>query len=254
MTARLAFIPDEVCPMHVSPHDLFHVPCSPVQGLPVVNLLLLRGANPDRGDPHDPNDQKEYTPLRHACMRGFAHIAGRLISSGARTDDPQPLLYAVRSGHVNVVQRLLAGGFSPDGSGVLVIPGRNGLNEMQGLTPVFVAGMDGNPGMVRALLAAGATPGPGAMCMAAQVGSLPCIRLLIVAIPTLVNTPYRGLYPLHYAALTGQVPAIRTLASSGANLQQRSLNVQTIGNMLPRQVARHYRQQQAMDTIIQLGG
>jgi ankyrin repeat protein len=78
--------------------------------LPIVRLLLQRGANPNvaGGD--------TYTPLQAAARNGYAEVAQLLIDAGADVNAASgrygytPLAGAARYGHVEVIKLLLDAG------------------------------------------------------------------------------------------------------------------------------------------------
>jgi ankyrin repeat protein/cell wall assembly regulator SMI1 len=138
-----------------------------------VSLLLSRGANVNHGR----------RPLAYAAEEGHADIVQMFLELGARPDEKgglagfTPLASAVcgaTGGRLECVRLLLAAGADP-----------NSLNNRKSATPLTFAAGNGNPAMIRALVAAGAdvnvvTPLEGTSLFAAiSEGRIGNVRTLL---------------------------------------------------------------------------
>jgi ankyrin repeat protein len=111
-----------------------------------VRTLLQHGANPNIRDEKD-----AWTPLMMAALSGHWDVAKVLLKAGARLDilncgDSSVLLYAVKSGDVNIVRQLLkaakeqgltAEQVALDGAMAEVLRKLKPLNEMRGALEDF---------------------------------------------------------------------------------------------------------------------
>ena len=111
----------------------------------IVQLLLNRGANPDK------TDACGITPLSRASSKGHHSVVKLLLDSGANPNKAAnngntPLYYASWRGHKKVAQLLMAHGANPNKAGE------------GGLTPLHMAAVYGHREVVKSLLSAGANP------------------------------------------------------------------------------------------------
>ena len=102
------------------------------------------------GTDAEETDLGGYTALLFAARRGAVDAARLLLAAGANVDDSAPdgrgaLLLAAHGGHARFVRFLLGAGANPNASAA-------------GYTALHAAVLQGDPGMVEALLAAGARP------------------------------------------------------------------------------------------------
>jgi ankyrin repeat protein len=114
-----------------------------------VQLLLTGGASVDA------RDEKGFTPLLWSCFRGAvgdqAPVAQALIQAGADPNaktsagDANCLILAVQSGARSVIEAVIEGGASVNGS----------ANDV---TPLMIATMDGDQDVVAYLMEIGADP------------------------------------------------------------------------------------------------
>lgn len=116
----------------------------------LVRLLLDAGADPDlKGN--------GMTPLGLAALKGQARIAHMLLRAGADpdlkgSDGNTPLFNAALMDHVAVVRALLS--HRPD----FELFNRAGQHNMEGLTALGIAALEGNVASLGAMLEAGADP------------------------------------------------------------------------------------------------
>jgi ankyrin repeat protein len=152
-----------------------------VESTRVVELLLLRGANPNV------SDNTGGTPLHWAADRGTVDIARLLLAKGAKVDA------TMRS--EKVVARP-AGRISKGG------PGQ---------TPLHIAARRGdNASLLALLLAAGADPNKATTGPARDRD-----------FQTDLGTVPPGTTPLHFASLIGDPDAVRALLDGGADPNRR---------------------------------
>lgn len=116
---------------------------------PVVQALLQAGADP-AASPTDGN-YAGWTPFHAAASIGRASLAELLLVSGdyvnqARGDGFMPLFAAARDGHTDVVHLLARKG------------AKINVQNQDGDTPLMIAGWNGHHGAVEVLLEAGADP------------------------------------------------------------------------------------------------
>ena len=102
------------------------------------------------GTDAEETDLGGYTALLFAARHGAVDAARLLLAAGANVDDTAPdgrgaLLLAAHGGHADFVRFLLAAGANPNASAA-------------GYTALHAAVLQGDPGMVDALLGAGARP------------------------------------------------------------------------------------------------
>jgi ankyrin repeat protein len=191
-----------------------------------LNLDLIEAAK--TGDTHkieqllqqgavaDSSDEKNWTALGWAAMRGHARVVQLLISAGAdpnRIADPAgttPLAAASFAGQDAVVELLLVHGARPN------------TRTTRGSTPLTAASAHGDLTIVRQLVEHGADvnargPGGGSpLLLAIQEGHLEIAKYLLnhKADPNLQSDS--GLTPLMQAAGGGDYGAVKLLLDHGA--------------------------------------
>jgi ankyrin repeat protein len=190
--------------------------------LVVVNLLLERGADPNRGNDYG------WTKLHQAGYSNRLDLAQLLIDAGARTDlsargdGGTPLIQALFWGHRDVVDvlglepsnlRVAAGLGIPDMICELAgTPDAGAHREFyrpHGGFPAWQPSDDPHEVMDEAVV------------WAAKSGRVEAIRLLVELGAAVAADPYRGT-PLLWAAANGRTDAVRTLVELGADPNQRA--------------------------------
>jgi uncharacterized protein len=161
-----------------------------------------------------PND----TRVADAAMKGDLAAVRALLKQGADVNAPQgdgmtALHWAAHKDHQEMVQTLLYGGAKPGAS-----------LRINGMTPLFFAGQNGNPNTVDMLLKAGADAnaalknGATALMYAARAGNAAAInRLLEAGANPNVRETGRGETALMFAAASNRADAVKTLLAHGAD-------------------------------------
>jgi len=157
-----------------------------------------------------------------AAMRDDAMRVGKLISSKADVNAPQPdgstaLHWAAYHGDLKMTEALLRAHANP------------GVAMENGMTPLSLACESGNVDVVKALLKAGADPnqtlanGETPLMMAARTGRIPIMDALLEK-GARVNEKekLRGTTALMWAAANSNAEAARFLISKGADVSARS--------------------------------
>ena len=186
----------------------------------VVQLLLDRGANPDKAD------RRGMTPLHTAIdidksdsdseFLSALYIVKLLIQAGAdpspeREDGQTPLHMASNRGATELFMELLNGGAAAD------------KPDHSGCTPLHLASRRGDKYMVLALLKQGANPdgfdheGYRPLHHAAGRGYKPVVELLLERGADPNKTNNIGETPIHMAVRGGHKNVVRTLVKSFAN-------------------------------------
>lgn len=157
-----------------------------------------------------------------AARSGSADTVQRLLAGGASPDTAEPdgttaLHWAARFDDLDIARALLAAGAAP------------GTANRYGVTPLALAATNGSEAMIRLLLDAGApadAPSPGGdtpLMMAARTGRVPAIEALLDAGAAVDATEsWREQTALMWAAEAGNADAITTLAAAGADIEARS--------------------------------
>jgi ankyrin repeat protein len=189
--------------------------------LPIVSLLLERGADPNRGNDYD------WTKLHQAAYGNDCELARLMLAAGSRTDrfargdGGTPLVVALFWGHREVAELL---GRAP--ANLRVAAGLGDLELIRQLAGTPEAGA--HRGFYR--------PHGGfptwqpsddpqevldeALVWAAKSERVQAIRLLVELGARVVADPYRGT-PLTWAAANGRISSIHALIELGADPNQR---------------------------------
>ncbi|KAI3875360.1 hypothetical protein MKW98_000037 [Papaver atlanticum] len=159
-----------------------------------VDYLLKMGANPEI-----PNNSN-CSPLHHAARKGHKEIIPLLLSKGINVDVTDelgsPLLYATVKGYHDTVKVLLDHGANPN------------LISLDTVTPLCVSFHLQSCQCAEQLLKGGADPhgGPDGikpLPLAAEMGLIQIIKLLVEAGADPNITDIHGLKPIEVAAVTG---------------------------------------------------
>ena len=180
----------------------------------VIITLLAADANPNAGSEGSYSDGyiTGYVPLHGAAYGGHTRAVMALLSGGANPNakdstEKAPLHDAATGGRINAAMALLAGGADPN------------VQNKFGDTPLHGFAALGQAGAVAALLAAGAN-----LSIRNRKELTPLQEAIGDAVGALVSAGSEpndaspdGYYPLHRAAIRGDVVAIRALLSTDAN-------------------------------------
>ena len=181
--------------------------------LPIVNLLLQRGASFTWGRPHN-----GFTATHTAALGGWAAALRVLAEFGANIDTPKndgvtPAWLAAMHGHAEAVRLLAELGAN------LETP------DINGVTPAYIAAAKGRTDVLRVLAELGAnleTPrntGTTPVWVAAEGGHAELVRLL-AELGASVETPgVDGTTPAFIAAQKNRAEVVRVLGELGANLE-----------------------------------
>jgi ankyrin repeat protein len=209
--------PDLVVQRGTNGNDLLGVASS----LPIVTLLLERGADPNRGNDYG------WTKLHQAGYTNDCDLARLLLAAGARIesfargDGGTPLVAALFWGHREVAELL---GREPQnlrvgaGLGDLDLLGNLAGTPQAGAHRGFYRPHGGFPAWEpsddpQEIL-------DEALVWAAKSNRVEAIRLLVERGARVFADPYRGT-PLAWAAVNGHADSIRTLGELGADPNQR---------------------------------
>lgn len=212
-----------------------------------IELLLASGANMNA------LKRADWTPLMLACTRENLSIIKILVNNGARMDIVNKdgwnaFLIAARKGCLNILEFLLI--VFPDCWKCISNNGRTALHvsainnqpkvinfllkhtlldlncrDSCGTTPLMDAARIVTPDGLQLLLEWRAdvftldTLGRNLLHVAAQAGSLECIKLLLLVSGLECNSimSSNGFIPLHYAAREGHTQVLRYLLDNGAD-------------------------------------
>lgn len=216
------------------------------QNLPLVNLLLTKGAKPDVGDSH----LHSFSPLVVACQRGEPAIVAALLAAGAKANNAtttgiSPLALCAGNSTAAAVKQLLDKGAAVDaadstGQTPLMWAAAKGqvfnvqlllsqgaavnTQTQQGLTPLFFALRSGNAEVANLLLDAGADAsyiapdGTSAVQMAIYWKQFAIAeRLVKEGQADLTTFDRNGNQLLHAAIINKQLPLVQLLLAKGAN-------------------------------------
>ncbi|MCY3842256.1 MAG: ankyrin repeat domain-containing protein [Acidobacteria bacterium] len=160
---------------------------------------------------------------RAGARRGAGAVLAILSFGGGASaqlaDDATALHRAAHRGDTTAVERLLASGADADASTRL------------GVTPLALAAGGGHPPVVRVLLAAGADPlrpsrnGETPLMAAARTGAVESVELLLLhgaGVDVDAREGWRGQTALMWAAAEGHAAVVVSLATAGAEVDDRS--------------------------------
>lgn len=184
----------------------------------LIELLIMRGADPNRTIADGPITENMYSPLARAVSCGHAQCVRALLAASA---DPQlgwgkypnttPLFDAADCGHLEIVRLLLAAGADPFAVGYKnYLPfGRAAYRGRFDIMQVLYDAMR---------LSERFREGLG-LCMRSAVYDelVEVVRWVLERHPELYDEPYApgGEYPIYGAALRGNVEMIELLTSFG---------------------------------------
>jgi ankyrin repeat protein len=149
----------------------------------------------------------------------FVDIAVTLVESGSidanmeievRSGTSTPLVIAIGSGHLPVVDALLQAGADVDKAG------------SHGITPLIKASGQGHLPVVQALLQGGAVvdkamdDGATPLFIASSQGHLPAVLALLQAGADVDKARDDGITPLYWASGSGHLPIVQALVQAGA--------------------------------------
>lgn len=170
----------------------------------IVKLLISKRAQLDAGD------ERDFTPLHHACAYGYLETVQILLTAGANPnaatliDDTTPFHQAVFNGHHELLELLL----------------QHGADLSAGNDKALdLAALNGHKKCVEILLTHKANPNSSDFEMstpahkAALNGHLECLKLLANAGAQLDAKDSQGVTPLHKAASAGNPKVVSYLLS-----------------------------------------
>jgi len=163
------------------------------------------------------------TPLHFAVRGGHVSIVERLLAAGANVnavanDRSTPLHYAAKEGHDVTVEWLLAAGANVNAVA------NDGLTWVRGLTPLHFAVRGGHDVTVERLLAAGAdvnavdSHGSTPLHFAVRGGHDVTVERLLAAGADVNAVDSHGSTPLHFAAKEGHDVTVERLLAAGAKV------------------------------------
>lgn len=170
----------------------------------IVKLLISKHAQLDAGD------ERDFTPLHHACAYGYLETVQCLLKAGANPnaatliDDTTPFHQAVYNGHHELLELLLE-----HGAEISAIDDKS----------LDLAALNGHKKCVEILLSHLANPNSCDFEMstpahkAAHNGHLECLKLLAGAGAKLDAKDSQGVTPLHKAASAGNPKVVSYLLS-----------------------------------------
>jgi ankyrin repeat protein len=163
------------------------------------------------------------SPIADAAMQNNAAGVRALLKQGADVNAPQgdgmtALHWAASHGNLDMTQMLIVAGGNLKAS-----------TRINGYTPLFFASREGNPGVVDALLKAGADPkavsvtGTTPLMLTASSGNVDAVKLLLGAgVDINAKETGRGQTALMFAAAYNRVDVIKVLADRGADVAMTS--------------------------------
>ena len=209
--------------------------------LEIVNMLVERGA------PLDRTPAEVGTPMAIAARLGHGKVVQYLIDNKSpleRTSESEPLNWAIKGGHVDIVEMLINAGFPIQSvvharTSVLDVAVQSEMTVIANLLfeagakchdvwfqPTFYRILEGDfDRALHNLKSAKKTrelidsEGRTALHIAALVGAVEVIEYLIDdldMVPDVREWLYGGT-PLHLASLMGRAPAVKALVERGAN-------------------------------------
>jgi ankyrin repeat protein len=211
--------------------------------VPIVKLLISKKAQLDAGD------ERDFTPLHHACAYGYLETVQILLTAGANPnaatliDDTTPFQQAVFNGHHELLETLLEHGadLSAGDDKALDLASLNGHNQCVSIllshnanpnskdfemsTPAHKAALNGHLECLKLLVKAGAkldakdSQGGTPLHKAAGAGNPNVVAYLLAQAPDTVNErdTYQGA-PIHSAAFSGHAAVVKLLLSAGARV------------------------------------
>jgi len=211
--------------------------------VPIVKLLISKRAQLDAGD------ERDFTPLHHACAYGYIETVQILLTAGANPnaatliDDTTPFHQAVFNGHHELLEILLEYGadLSAGDDKALDLASLNGHNkcveillshqanpnsmDFEMSTPAHKAALNGHLECLTLLVKAGAklnakdNQGVTPLHKAASAGNPDVVSYILSQAPESVNERdiYQGA-PIHSASFSGHASVVRLLLASGARV------------------------------------
>lgn len=211
----------------------------------MATILLELGADPEGAH------STGAFPLLSASQGGSLEIVERLLAAGASPQRSQPstghfpLLLAADHGHSRVVSALLAAGAAPDQA-----------QDSVDTTPLALALQNGDATTAAILLAGGASPtrvdhmGHFPLVIAAHQGSAPNVEILLKAgaLPDQTDSD-TGVFPLAIASQFGRYEAVKVLLAHGASPSMRHMRTGAV----PLALAAQNGHAEIVDALIAAG-
>lgn len=194
---------------------------------------ILRGGVPDRGS--RPARAGQMTALHYAAREGHTGVLALLSGNGARIDDPEangvtPLLLAIMNDHAEAARYLIEHGADVNADDWYgrtplwaAVDTRN--VELDGEINTQVADREGALGVIKLLLARGASPN-------ARTRESPPGRIWLMQAGSLSWVDFTGQTPFLRAALAGDVTTMHLLLENKADP-----NIATFGGTTPLMAA-----------------
>jgi ankyrin repeat protein len=194
---------------------------------------ILRGGVPERGS--RPARAGQMTALHYAAREGHTDVVALLLGNGARIEEPEangvrPLLLAILNDHAQTARYLIEHGADVNADDWYgrtplwaAVDARN--IELDGELNTQIADREGELGIIKLLLARGATPN-------ARTRESPPPRIWLMQAGSLSWVDFTGQTPFLRAALAGDVTTMRLLLEYKADP-----NIATFGGTTPLMAA-----------------
>ena len=195
-----------------------------------VQLLVSAGADTNA------RDGSGWTPLFYAVARvlpSSVDVVKCLLEGNSRvnitdSEGVNPLLLAIMQNNDQCAHQLLHAHANP-----------NGYSKRHG-SPIYQCVLHGVPGTLRQLLAYGGVPsfvdeqGAMALHVAARLGRVECLEMLLEASPNVTMVDYKGNTPLHDAIYHKRMKIVKILLKFQNNFMHRNKDGLTVFDIADR--------------------